>query len=57
MSSSETRHCLDDALLDDGLHSGTLTVCELEHGHRKFVDLSIKHGDFPVRNLLVGGVS
>ena len=59
MSSSETRHCLDDALLDDGLHSGTLTVCELENGHRKFVDVSINrnHGDFPVRSLLVGGVS
>ena len=27
----------------------TVTVCELETSHRKFVDLPIKHGDFPVR--------
>ena len=28
-----------------------LTVCKLEHGHRKFVDLSIETFDFPVRNV------
>ena len=28
--------------------SDKLTVCAFGHGHEKNVDLSIKHGDFPI---------
>jgi hypothetical protein len=29
------------------LSTGQLTVCELEHGYRKFFDLPIEYGYFP----------
>jgi len=36
----------------DAIASGSLTLCELEHGPAEIVDLPTGHGDFPLKKAI-----